>query len=73
MTKFEIYDVVRVVRIPDSPAIPDSQMRAPYVGDIGAVVMVYDSPSESYTVEAVAADGCTEWLLEFGPEDLERA
>ena len=72
MTKFQNYDLVRVVRIPNPLTNPDSQVRRPRVGDIGAIVMVYDSPTEGYSVEAVAADGSTKWLLDFGPEDLAR-
>jgi len=72
MGKFQIYDVVRVVSVPLQISHSGSQRRVPRVGDTGAVVMAYDSPSEGYTVEAVAADGVTEWLLDFGPGDLER-
>lgn len=43
------------------------------VGDIGVVVMVYDSPREGYGVEGVANDSRAEWVFDFGPEDLERA
>ena len=71
-SKFQLYDIVRVVRLPEhSRAEPG--FRAPRIGDTGAVVMVYDQPGEGYTVEAVSRDGRTEWLLEFSPDDLERA
>jgi hypothetical protein len=72
-TKFQPYDVVRVVHLPSQTAGGTADgFRAPRVGDTGAVVMVYEQPSEGYTVEAVACDGSTEWLVDFLPDDLER-
>ena len=71
-TKFQLYDSVRVVRVPSQPAgSATDRFREPRVGDTGAVVMVYEEPTEGYTVEAVARDGRTEWLVDFPPDDLE--
>jgi hypothetical protein len=72
-TKFQLYDVVRVVRLPDSAVSSvESRFRAPKIDDTGTVVMVYEQPQEGYTVEAVGSGGRTEWLLDFSPDDLER-
>jgi hypothetical protein len=74
MPKFQLYDTVRVVRVPArQPGGHEDRFRLPRVGDTGAVVMVYETPQEGYTVEAVANDGRTEWLMEFPPDDLEKA
>ena len=73
MSKFQLYDMVRVVRLPPISAQQKDRFRPPCIGDTGAVVMVYETPQEGYTVEAVASDERTEWLTEFSPDDLERA
>jgi hypothetical protein len=72
MSKFRLYDVVQVVQVPQDLSSLGPATRPPRVGDTGTIVMAYDSPSEGYTVEAVATDGCTEWLMDFRPQDLER-
>jgi hypothetical protein len=48
-------------------------MRAPRVGDTGAIVHVHASGGEAagYTVEAVSADGYTIWLADFLPDEIE--
>ncbi len=71
MSKFQMYDVVRVVEVPASWDLSFG-FRAPSLGDLGAVVMVYDSPQEGYTVEGVGVDGRTEWMAEFKPGQLEQ-
>ena len=64
MPKFKMYDVVQVVRLPSQQG-NEPGYRSPQIGDRGTILMVYDSPTEGYTVEAVAKDGQTKWLLEF--------
>ena len=72
-TKFQIYDIVRVTRLPDLPVKGErGSFRSARVGDTGTVVMVYEEPSEGYTVEGVAGSGRTEWLGDFLPDDLEK-
>jgi hypothetical protein len=72
VAKFQMYDVVRVVRLPTiADCSVESRFRAAQIGDTGTVVMAYEQPREGYTVEAVAPDGKTEWLLDFLPDDLE--
>jgi hypothetical protein len=72
VSKFQLYEVVRVVQVPRDVSSLGPAKRLPRVGDTGAIVMAYDSPSEGYTVEAVTADGRTDWLMDFGPQDLEK-
>jgi len=71
MPMFSIYDTVRVVK---PPLVHDVSLsvHTPCAGDIGVVVMAYDSPKEGYTVESIAKDGRAEWLADFQPEQLER-
>jgi hypothetical protein len=72
----EQYAVVRVVRL-DQDNRPftgtPSVCRSPQIGDIGTVVHVYDleDSTSAVVVEAVATDGCTVWLADFFPHDLE--
>lgn len=74
MPKFEMYQTVRVVRVPsrpDAPVLTGAEYRLPQVGDTEAVVEVYSEPHEAYCVEAVAPNGRTEWLVDFLPDELE--
>lgn len=69
-------DIVRVVA-PIAPGRVDHGvgLRAPRIGDLGAVVYVYESlPSreESYAVECVDAHGRTLWLADALGSELER-
>jgi len=73
MPKFAPYQTVRVVRVPSRQnaswrGVGD---RLPRVGETGTVVEVYTEPHEAYSVEAVLADGRTEWLVDFLPDELE--
>jgi hypothetical protein len=70
MPRFQLYDRVRVIAAAQSF---DGRLsrRAPQVGDVGTIVMAYDSPSKGYTVEAVQEDGQTAWLADFRPDQLE--
>jgi hypothetical protein len=73
MLLFKPHDLVRVVRLP----VPredglNGGLRAPRIGEVGEVVLVYESP-EGYLVECPAEDGSNVWLADFSPEDVERA
>lgn len=68
MTKFNLYDVVQVVRIPREIRPSEINKRPPRIGDTGTVVMVFETPSEGYLVEA----DDSKWLADFRPEDLEK-
>ena len=60
---FEEHDVVRLVR-----PLPEHGLPA---GGTGAVVHVYDNPSEAYEVEFVEPDGNTIALVTVVPDELE--
>ena len=72
MTKFKMYDSVRVLLSPASfdPSVSSPE---PQAGDIGIVMMIYDSPNEAYGVEESSGDGRAEWLADFEPSELELA
>ena len=72
------FDTVRIVALFGSAeshlAIRDAR-EMPAVGDEGAVVHLLptsdpDAPETRYLVEKVRADGTTDWLAEFGREEL---
>jgi hypothetical protein len=60
---FEEHDVVRLVR-----SLPEHGLTA---GATGAVVHVYDDPSEAYEVEFIEPDGNTIALVTVRPDELE--
>ena len=71
------YDTVKVVRILKSERPHDGTtrvMRAPQIGDMGAIVHIYlvDGEASGYVVENVAADGNTIWLADFLPDEIEK-
>ena len=45
--------------------------REPRVGDIAAIVEVYENPSLGYELECVDKNGITQWLATFSPDDAE--
>jgi hypothetical protein len=63
------YSKVRIVRLNRSPDEYDGwemNLRAPKVGDIGCIVDIVRSASEtSYVVESSRPDGVTEWIGDF--------
>lgn len=44
-------------------------LRQPEVGDIATIVELYSSPS-GYELECSDANGITQWLMAFRPEDV---
>jgi hypothetical protein len=74
MAKFEMYQIVRVVRVPtrnDASFPLNGAQRLPKIGETGTVVEIYLSPHEAYCVESVAPDARPERLVDFLPEELE--
>jgi len=69
---FEQYDVVRVKALRKPVHVePDGiNRRAPRVGDVAAILEVYDDPP-GYELECSGTDGITEWLCAFSPGDIE--
>ena len=56
------YDVVKVIS--ENSEVPEAE-----VGDLGAVVLVYNS-GEAYEVECVQENGHTKWLGTFTKEQI---
>ncbi|MCI0742628.1 MAG: hypothetical protein L0Y72_26645 [Gemmataceae bacterium] len=74
MKHFELFDAVRIVRLPEGRyEIPPyySQTGTTHIklGDIGVVIGAW--PNDKYRVEAVRVDGAIEWQDHFEPEQLE--
>ena len=63
MSAFFENDVVRV-----KADHPSEGVKA---GDLGAVICVFDSPSEAYDIEFVDENGRTRATLTLGPDELE--
>lgn len=66
------YDVVKVKAILKKVRFePDeTNHREPRVGDVAAIIEVYDNPP-GYELECCDENGITEWLLAFGPNEIE--
>ena len=60
--KFKELDTVRVIRV--------SQENI-NIGDIGAIVMIFDNPEEAYEVEVMDEEGNIKVQATLGEEDLE--
>jgi hypothetical protein len=69
--KFKQYDVVRIMAFSaEQAALADeSNLRQPVVGDIATIIELYSSPS-GYELECSDANGITQWLMAFRPEDV---
>ncbi len=70
--QFNQYDVVKVMAVPvDASKDPDAfNLRQPLIGDVATIVEVYSKPP-GYELECSDASGITQWLLAFGPNDIE--
>lgn len=80
MTPLREFDVVRVVelrRVSDEHERWGPNRRSPRAGDVGAIVQVLEAPDGSvrYVVQCLSStgDGSTDWISEFGRDELERA
>ena len=60
--KFKELDTVRVIR---------TSQENIYIGDIGVIVMIFDSPEEAYEVEVMDEEGNIKVQSTFLTEDLE--
>jgi hypothetical protein len=70
--QFKQYDVVKVKALhvevgKDSDAF---NIRQPVVGDVATIIEVYSKPP-GYELECSDGNGITQWLLAFGPGDIE--
>ena len=69
--KFKQYDVVRIMAfsVEQAALADESNLRRPEVGDIATIIELYSSPS-GYELECSDANGITQWLMTFRPEDV---
>ncbi len=72
MRTAEQYDVVKVKELhveagKDSDAF---NIRRPVVSDVATIIEVYSNPP-GYELECSDSNGITQWLLAFGPDDIE--
>ena len=69
--KFKQYDVVRIVALNmEKFALADeSNLRRPMVGDVATIIELHSSPV-GYELECSDANGITQWLMAFRPEDV---
>lgn len=69
---FKQYDVVRITRLPAAPAADGFAInqRPPRLGDIAAIVEVYEKPELDYEPECTAS-GETQWLCSFSAAEIE--
>lgn len=69
--EFKQYDEVKIMAFSlEQDAVADkSNLRQPEVGDIATIIELYSSPS-SYELECSDANGITQWLMAFRPEDV---
>lgn len=67
-----LYDYVRITAIhrnfSESDCIPGT--RVPKIGDIAAVIEIYNKPALGYELESVNERGETEWLITVAASDL---
>ena len=70
--KFSQYDTVTIKRIlvPIALLHDEFNSRPPAVGDVACIVEVYANPS-GYEIECSDANGITQWLMAFGPDEVE--
>lgn len=69
--EFKQYDEVRIMafRVEQTALAGESNLRQPEVGDIATIIELYSSPS-GYELECSDANGITQWLMAFRPEDV---
>ncbi len=67
-----LFDVVKVKALlgPKEEVRDGFNLRNPMAGDVAAIVMVYENPS-GYELECVDEQGITQWLLAFGPDEID--
>ncbi len=67
------YDYVRITavhrRFSPEDCVPGT--RLPEVGDVAAVIEIYDKPELGYELESVNEQGETNWLVTVAASDLE--
>jgi len=69
MSELKEYDHVRVVSLKSATLSSSELIRAPEIGDEGAILM--EIGSNVFIVESVAKDGSPIWMYDFHGSDLE--
>ena len=70
--KFEQYDVVRLkgLHMQVRDHADEFNLRLPVAGDVATIVEVSSKPP-GYVLECSDRTGITQWLIAFGPDDVE--
>lgn len=70
--QFKQYDVVKLKAWHvDAIKVSDAfNLRPPAIGDVATIIEIYSNPP-GYELECSDGNGITQWLLAFGPEDVE--
>lgn len=70
--KLSQYDVVRLkaIRVPVPTLVDACNLRQPAVGDTAYIIEIYSDPL-GYELECSDANGITQWLMAFAPDDIE--
>jgi hypothetical protein len=69
--EFKQYDVVRIAafKVEQPELVDETNLRQPVVGDVATIIELYSSPS-GYELECSDANGITQWLMAFRPEEV---
>jgi hypothetical protein len=70
--QFAQYDVVKIVLfLTRKHAQKDVfNKREPHVGDVATIIEIYTDPL-GYELECCDEQGITEWMIAFGPDEIE--
>jgi hypothetical protein len=70
--KFKQYDVVRVMalHVEATKASDAFNLRSPAIGDVATIIEIYSKPP-GYELECSDGNGITQWLMAYGPDDIE--
>jgi len=71
--KYKQYSVVKIVKIKKQICKEDLLVgsEVPRVGDLAAIIEVYEQSTLGYELECESEDGTTNWMLTFSPEEVE--
>lgn len=69
--KFMKYDVIKIVafNVQQAAFADEFNLRRPAIGDVATIIEIHSSPP-GYELECSDADGITQWLVAFQPEDV---
>lgn len=69
--QFKQYDVVRIkaLTLRVNTRADEFNRRQPVIGDVATIVEIYSKPP-GYELECSDADGITQWLIAFRPDEV---